>query len=72
MALEVDVIDVNWLSPKSTKSEVDSLTELGWVWVSVSLAFIHKEVTITIGLSENHGVSDWCLKLKGLSKSSFN
>ena len=43
MALEVDVIDIDGLSPQTTKGEVDSGTESGWIRVAVSLALVHEE-----------------------------
>ena len=58
MTLEFHVINVNWLGPKTTKSEIESFSKLGWVWVSVSLTIIQQEVTKIISLSKLKGVCD--------------
>ena len=63
MALEVDVIDIDGLGPNATKSEVDSLTESGWIRVAVSLAIVHKEDAKVVSLSKDHRVGDWGLEV---------
>ena len=71
VALEIHVVNVNWLSPKTAKSEVNSSAELGWVWVAEGLAGIHKEDTVSVDLLENHWVWDWGFEVEGFENAMF-
>ena len=66
------MVDVDRLGPKSAKSEVDGLTESGWIWVAVGLAVIHKEVAVIVNLGQDHRVCDWGLKVESLGNFRFN
>ena len=68
VALEVNVVNIDGLSPDAAEVEEDSAAKVGWVGVAEGLAFVHKEVAHVVDLFELHSVGDGGSNVEGLSK----
>ncbi len=71
MALDVDMIKIHMLKPKTANGEVDSWADLGLVWAAESLDWVHEEVAQMISLSKNHWVGVRIAKIKAIHNFGF-